>query len=93
MDVLTTTPSLSNSTATWTGWAMSAVTSKFYRNQSDKSKSETTSVDKEGGSIASAKTTDTRSTISSSVSQHSEDTDDHDIEEEGGDWGEMEVSS
>ena len=34
-DVHTATPSLSNAAATWAGWAVSAVTAKFYRSQSD----------------------------------------------------------
>ncbi|XP_071453911.1 N-terminal kinase-like protein isoform X2 [Hetaerina americana] len=34
-DVHTATPSLSNAAATWAGWAVSAVTSKFYRSHSD----------------------------------------------------------
>ncbi|KAF4518608.1 hypothetical protein B566_EDAN009857 [Ephemera danica] len=38
-DVHTATPSLSNAAATWAGWAVSAVTSKFYRSHSDTVKS------------------------------------------------------
>ncbi|XP_014213325.1 N-terminal kinase-like protein [Copidosoma floridanum] len=38
-DVNTTTPSLSNAAATWAGWAVTAVTAKFYRSQSDNPKS------------------------------------------------------
>lgn len=34
-DVNTSTPSLSNAAATWAGWAVTAVTAKFYRSQSD----------------------------------------------------------
>jgi hypothetical protein len=34
-DVHTATTSLSNATATWAGWAVTAVTAKFYRSQSD----------------------------------------------------------
>lgn len=33
------TPSLSNAAATWAGWAVTAVTAKFYRSQSDIPKS------------------------------------------------------
>lgn len=33
------TPSLSNAAATWAGWAVTAVTAKFYRSQSDTVKS------------------------------------------------------
>lgn len=29
------TPSLSNAAATWAGWAVTAVTAKFYRSQSE----------------------------------------------------------
>lgn len=35
----TATPSLSNAAATWAGWAVTAVASKFYRSQSDTVKS------------------------------------------------------
>lgn len=38
-DVNTATPSLSNAAATWAGWAVTAVTAKFYRSQSDTAKS------------------------------------------------------
>ncbi|XP_031353468.1 N-terminal kinase-like protein isoform X2 [Photinus pyralis] len=38
-DVNTATPSLSNAAATWAGWAVTAVTAKFYRSQSDTVKS------------------------------------------------------
>lgn len=38
-DVNTATPSLSNAAATWAGWAVTAVTAKFYRSQSDTPKS------------------------------------------------------
>lgn len=38
-DVHTATPTLSNAAATWAGWAVTAVTSKFYRSQSDTVKS------------------------------------------------------
>lgn len=38
-DVNTATPSLSNAAATWAGWAVTAVASKFYRSQSDTVKS------------------------------------------------------
>lgn len=34
-DVHTATPSISNAAATWAGWAVTAVTAKFYRSQSD----------------------------------------------------------
>lgn len=35
----TATPSLGNAAATWAGWAVTAVTAKFYRSQSDTVKS------------------------------------------------------
>lgn len=41
-DVNTATPSLSNAAATWAGWAVTAVTSKFYRSQSDTANSRPT---------------------------------------------------
>lgn len=34
-DVHTATPSIGNAAATWAGWAVTAVTAKFYRSQSD----------------------------------------------------------
>ncbi|KAK9703189.1 Protein kinase domain [Popillia japonica] len=34
-DVHTATPNISNAAATWAGWAVTAVTAKFYRSQSD----------------------------------------------------------
>lgn len=37
-DVHTATPSLGNAAATWAGWAVTAVTAKFYRSQSDSSR-------------------------------------------------------
>ncbi|RZF47545.1 hypothetical protein LSTR_LSTR009081 [Laodelphax striatellus] len=39
-DVEAATPSLSNAAATWAGWAVTAVTAKFYRSQSDTPKSQ-----------------------------------------------------
>ncbi|XP_039283271.1 N-terminal kinase-like protein [Nilaparvata lugens] len=39
-DVHAATPSLSNAAATWAGWAVTAVTAKFYRSQSDTPKSQ-----------------------------------------------------
>ncbi|XP_060536590.1 N-terminal kinase-like protein [Cylas formicarius] len=38
-DVNTATPSLGNAAATWAGWAVTAVTAKFYRSQSETVKS------------------------------------------------------
>lgn len=77
---------------------MSAVTSKFYKNQTSGDKtnksmeSSSAVTEKEGtGSIASGKTTATYSTTSSNVSQHSEEPPDHEDEIEEGEWGEMEV--
>uniref|UniRef100_A0A1A9W6J8 N-terminal kinase-like protein n=1 Tax=Glossina brevipalpis TaxID=37001 RepID=A0A1A9W6J8_9MUSC len=37
-DVNTATPSIGNAAATWAGWAVTAVTAKFYRSQSDSSR-------------------------------------------------------
>lgn len=34
-DVHTATPTIGNAAATWAGWAVSAVSAKFYRSQSD----------------------------------------------------------
>lgn len=95
-EVMATTPSLSNTQATWSGWAMSAVTSKFYnKNQkTNKPAGDSSSAQTETGSIASGNTHASYSTTSSNVSQHSEDQDQEEDEEEidEGEWGEMEVS-
>lgn len=45
-DVNTATPSLGNAAATWAGWAVTAVTAKFYRSQSDTVKSMNTFANK-----------------------------------------------
>lgn len=37
-DVHTATPNIGNAAATWAGWAVTAVTAKFYRSQSDSSR-------------------------------------------------------
>lgn len=37
-DVHTAIPSIGNAAATWAGWAVTAVTAKFYRSQSDSSR-------------------------------------------------------
>lgn len=51
-DVHTATPSLSNAAATWAGWAVTAVTAKFYRSHSDTARvSHTKSVLSKPGSL------------------------------------------
>ncbi|ERL88617.1 hypothetical protein D910_06002 [Dendroctonus ponderosae] len=57
-DVNTATPSLGNAAATWAGWAVTAVTAKFYRSQSDTVKSMNTFANKilnKPGSLGSTK--------------------------------------
>ncbi|XP_017890695.1 N-terminal kinase-like protein [Ceratina calcarata] len=76
-DVNTATPSLSNAAATWAGWAVTAVTAKFYRSQSDTSKSSNASrillnkpasLEQASSSQSSASTTATTSSATSMTS-------------------------
>ncbi|XP_066598266.1 N-terminal kinase-like protein isoform X2 [Prorops nasuta] len=79
-DVNTATPSLSNAAATWAGWAVTAVTAKFYRSQSDTSKSSSSnnatrillnkpaSLEHASSSQSSASTTATTSSATSMTS-------------------------
>lgn len=74
---------------------MSAVTSKFYKNQGDKTSHKqpdgsSVSTQNDGGSLGSGRTHASYSTTSSNVSQHSEDREDDHDEIEEGEWGEME---
>lgn len=87
-DVNTATPSLSNAAATWAGWAVAAVTAKFYRSQSDTPKSSNShnelrillnkpaSLEQASSSQSSASTTATTSSATSMTSL------DHDHEHE-----------
>ena len=77
-DVNTATPSLSNAAATWAGWAVTAVTAKFYRSQSDTPKSSDStsrillnkpaSLEQASSSQSSASTTATTSSATSMTS-------------------------
>lgn len=79
-DVNTATPSLSNAAATWAGWAVAAVTAKFYRSQSDTPKSSNShnelrillskpaSLEQASSSQSSASTTATTSSATSMTS-------------------------
>ncbi|XP_076226304.1 N-terminal kinase-like protein yata isoform X2 [Nomia melanderi] len=79
-DVNTATPSLSNAAATWAGWAVTAVTAKFYRSQSDTPKSSNphggsrillnkpASLEQASSSQSSASTTATTSSATSMTS-------------------------
>ncbi|XP_035742235.1 N-terminal kinase-like protein isoform X1 [Vespa mandarinia] len=79
-DVNTATPSLSNAAATWAGWAVAAVTAKFYRSQSDTPKSSNShntsrillnkpaSLEQASSSQSSASTTATTSSTTSMTS-------------------------
>ncbi|XP_028050978.1 N-terminal kinase-like protein isoform X2 [Monomorium pharaonis] len=88
-DVNTATPSLSNAAATWAGWAVTAVTAKFYRSQSDTPKSSNAhstsrillnkpaSLEQASSSQSSASTTATTSSATSMTSldpDHEHDT-------------------
>ncbi|XP_057337334.1 N-terminal kinase-like protein [Microplitis mediator] len=79
-DVNTATPSLSNAAATWAGWAVTTVTAKFYRSQSDTPKSSNSqpasrillnkpaSLEQASSSQSSASTTATTSSATSMTS-------------------------
>ncbi|KAK0164096.1 hypothetical protein PV328_002760 [Microctonus aethiopoides] len=92
-DVNTATPSLSNAAATWAGWAVTTMTAKFYRSQSDTPKSSNphntsrillnkpASLEQASSSQSSASTT---ATTSSATSMTSLDHDhDHDSQHTG----------
>ncbi|XP_048507584.1 N-terminal kinase-like protein [Athalia rosae] len=86
-DVNTATPSLSNAAATWAGWAVTAMTAKFYRSQSDTPKSSNShvsrillskpaSLEQASSSQSSASTTTTTSSATSMTSlDHDQDQD------------------
>ncbi|CAG5106864.1 Similar to scyl1: N-terminal kinase-like protein (Xenopus tropicalis) [Cotesia congregata] len=79
-DVNTATPSLSNAAATWAGWAVTTMTAKFYRSQSDTPKSSNphttsrillnkpASLEQASSSQSSASTTATTSSATSMTS-------------------------
>ncbi|XP_044011872.1 N-terminal kinase-like protein [Aphidius gifuensis] len=78
-DVNTATPSLSNAAATWAGWAVTTMTAKFYRSQSDTPKTSNpdggrillnkpASLEQASSSQSSASTTATTSSATSMAS-------------------------
>ncbi|XP_018327549.1 N-terminal kinase-like protein isoform X2 [Agrilus planipennis] len=104
-DVNTATPSLSNAAATWAGWAVTAVTAKFYRSQSDTAKSMTPMASKilskpaslEQPSSSSLSTTTSSVTSMTSLeheegSRGNESVSDYDYDNWGEEnWGDMET--
>ncbi|KAK9873941.1 hypothetical protein WA026_002294 [Henosepilachna vigintioctopunctata] len=102
-DVNTATPSLSNAAATWAGWAVTAVTAKFYRSQSDTVKSMNPVTTKmltkpaslEQPSSSSISTTTSSVTSMTSLEEGSRANDsvsDYDYDHWGdNDWGDMEA--
>ncbi|KAJ9582846.1 hypothetical protein L9F63_022805 [Diploptera punctata] len=104
-DVHTATPSLSNAAATWAGWAVTAVTAKFYRSQSDTVKSMTPITSKtlskpgslEQPSSSSISTTTSSVTSMTSLEQEeskgAESVSDYDETWDTENWGEMDFRS
>ncbi|CAH0550341.1 unnamed protein product [Brassicogethes aeneus] len=105
-DVNTATPSLSNAAATWAGWAVTAVTAKFYRSQSDTVKSMNPMANKmltKPGSLeqpSSSSISTTTSSVTSMTSLEHEDgskgndsVSDYDYDQWGDNenWGDMET--
>ncbi|XP_066996416.2 N-terminal kinase-like protein [Anabrus simplex] len=101
-DVHTATPSLSNAAATWAGWAVTAVTAKFYRSQSDTVKSITPLASKtlsKPGSLeqpSSSSISTTTSSVTSMTSLEQEESkgadsvSDYDETWDTENWGDME---
>ncbi|GBP65937.1 N-terminal kinase-like protein [Eumeta japonica] len=98
-DVHTATPSLSNAAATWAGWAVTAVTAKFYRSHSDTARVNhaRSSLSKPGSleqPSSSSMSTTTSSVTSMTSLEHSESASDYDPEHwDAMGWGEMESST
>ncbi|XP_038207052.1 N-terminal kinase-like protein [Zerene cesonia] len=99
-DVHTATPSLSNAAATWAGWAVTAVTAKFYRSHSDTAKVQhpTKSALSKPGSLeqpsSSSMSTTTSSVTSMTSLEHSESASDYDPEHwDMTAWGEIDSSA
>ncbi|XP_049777789.1 N-terminal kinase-like protein [Schistocerca cancellata] len=104
-DVHTATPSLSNAAATWAGWAVTAVTAKFYRSQSDTVKSITPMASKtlsKPGSLeqpSSSSISTTTSSVTSMTSLEQEESkggdsvSDYDETWDTENWGDMEAPS
>lgn len=99
-DVHCATPSLSNAAATWAGWAVTAVTAKFYRSHSDTSRvthASKSALSKPGSleqPSSSSLSTTTSSVTSMTSLEHSESASDYDPEHwDNMGWGEMESSA
>nr|CAD7593138.1 unnamed protein product [Timema genevievae] len=103
-DVNTATPSLSNAAATWAGWAVTAVTAKFYRSQSDtvKSSSMASKTLSKPGSLeqpSSSSISTTTSSVTSMTSLEQEESkgadsvSDYDENWDTDNWGEMEAQT
>ncbi|XP_075223189.1 N-terminal kinase-like protein yata [Lycorma delicatula] len=100
-DVHAATPSLSNAAATWAGWAVTAVTAKFYRSQSDTPKSQhpskilTKPASLEQPSSSSLSTTTSSVTSMTSLDQEgskgADSVSDYDDNWETENWGDMEA--
>ncbi|CAH0394139.1 unnamed protein product [Bemisia tabaci] len=99
-DVHTAAPSLSNAAATWAGWAVSAVSSKFYRSQSDTTKSVIVHPSKnlhkpgslEHQSSSSMSTTTSSVTSLEEASKGNESFSDYDDSWDTQNWGEIDAS-
>uniref|UniRef100_A0A1B6CN54 N-terminal kinase-like protein n=1 Tax=Clastoptera arizonana TaxID=38151 RepID=A0A1B6CN54_9HEMI len=101
-DVHAANPSLSNAAATWAGWAVTAVTAKFYRSQSDTVKSITPKTPTKHASLEQPSSSSISTTTSSITSMTSleqeqeskgaESVSDYDETWETDNWGDMEAS-
>ncbi|KAI8425170.1 hypothetical protein MSG28_006997 [Choristoneura fumiferana] len=99
-DVHTATPSLSNAAATWAGWAVTAVTAKFYRSHSDTARAQhpvKCALSKPGSleqPSSSSMSTTTSSVTSMTSLEHSESASDYDPEHwDMAAWGEIDSSA
>ncbi|KAJ2944793.1 hypothetical protein O0L34_g1683 [Tuta absoluta] len=98
-DVHTATPSLSNAAATWAGWAVTAVTAKFYRSHSDTARVQhpsKSSLSKPGSleqPSSSSMSTTTSSVTSMTSLEHSESASDYDPDHWDMAWGEIDSSA
>ncbi|XP_065214218.1 N-terminal kinase-like protein [Planococcus citri] len=105
-DVHASTPSLSNAAATWAGWAVTAVTAKFYRSQSESARPSTPRISRsirkpcsleQPPSSSSISTTTTSSEVTSLGSFEQEDraldsVSDYEENWECENWGEIQMS-
>ncbi|XP_046688282.1 N-terminal kinase-like protein [Homalodisca vitripennis] len=100
-DVHAATPSLSNAAATWAGWAVTAVTAKFYRSQSDTVKSsphstkllanKPASLEQPSSSSISTTTSSVTSMTSLEQDKGGESVSDYDDHWDSDNWGDMEA--